>query len=56
MSSDEINGFENSTLIVQHVYTVGEVVYTVTGNATITELETDGQSFEIVPGTVTAVA
>jgi hypothetical protein len=55
ISSNEVNGFENSTLIVQHVYRQGQAVHTVTGNATITDFETDGQSFEIVPSTITAV-
>ena len=41
---------------MQHVYAVGEATYTVTGNATITQFETDGQSFEIVPSMITAVA
>lgn len=56
VSSNDVPGVGNSTLFVQHVYTQGEATYTITGNATITEFETDGQSFTIVPNLITAVA
>jgi hypothetical protein len=56
VSSNDVPGIGNSTLFVQHVYTLGEATYTVTGNATITDFETDGQSFVIYPNKITAVA
>ena len=49
-------GTGNFTLFVQHSWTEQGVSYVETGNVTITELETSGQSFEIVPSQITAVA
>ena len=49
-------GIGNFTLFMQHSWVCEGVAYTETGNKTITELETAGQSFEIVPSVITAVA
>jgi hypothetical protein len=49
-------GIGNFTLFVQHSWVCEGVAYTETGNKMITELETAGQSFEIVPSVITAVA
>ena len=56
VSSKDVPGIGNSTLFVQHVYNLGEALYTVTGNATITDFQTEGQSFVIYPSEIIAVA
>lgn len=56
VSSNEYSNGLNDTLMVQHVYNVGEATYTVTGNVTITDFQTDGQKMVIVPNEITAVA
>ncbi|KAF4634772.1 hypothetical protein G7Y89_g3333 [Cudoniella acicularis] len=59
-STYEIPGFENSTLIVQHVFYVGDARYTYTGNHTITYPGGDGvpdaTQFIVPETTATAVA
>ena len=60
ISTKEINGWSNVTLIVQHVFTkpinIGEARYTVTGNHTIVNPGYKAYDFEVKQSMITAVA
>lgn len=54
VTSSEVAEFLQSQLFINYTYDVGSVSYTDMGSVNITEFETDGQKFTIIPTTVAA--
>lgn len=52
VTSHELAQFQFFTLFVNYTYTVEDKKYTDMGSVNITDVETSGQSFTIVPTTV----